>query len=59
MNKQEINIQNALINLIMFIFSGMLLTILLICANIKDIDIIIAGLIFAVIFPKNIKFYRK
>lgn len=58
MNKQEINIQNALMNIIMFIFSGTLLTILLICANIKEMDIIISGLIFAVIFPKNIKFYN-
>lgn len=58
MDKQEKRIQNAFLNILMFLFSGFLLTILLICANIKEMDIIISGLIFAIIFPKNIKFYN-
>lgn len=57
MNKKEIKSGNMIINILLFCFSGILLNILLICSGFNHDNIIHFNILFAIIFPKKIKFY--
>lgn len=56
MDKQELKENNILINILAFIFAGFLLVTLLLCAKINHNLINFIVIIFAIYFPKKIKF---
>lgn len=56
MDKQEVKNENLFINIFLFILSAILLVSILLCAGISCGKINFIVILFAVIFPKNIKF---